>query len=145
MKQMSYFCFKVWLKYRKRSYRKSFEASSLYIASHISPKRGKEMVKKSLIIGRDHFVGNDTGDVILTNPGTCWLVLHVFLPLPQPCAAGSWLGPSWHPRWQVGSRAQWQWPPLCHTAAVPALCPPSPPAEGWQREPVEKLTGHDQM
>uniref|UniRef100_A0A8C2P7C1 Pentatricopeptide repeat-containing protein 2, mitochondrial n=1 Tax=Capra hircus TaxID=9925 RepID=A0A8C2P7C1_CAPHI len=67
---------------------------------------------------------------------------HVFSE-EVPCAAGSWLGPSWHPRWQVGSRAQWQRPPLCHTAAVPALCPPSPPAEGWQREPVEKLTGHD--
>ena len=33
MKQMSYFCFKVWLKYRKRNYHKSFETSSLYIAT----------------------------------------------------------------------------------------------------------------
>ena len=83
------------------------------------------------MIGSDRFVGNDTGNVILTNPEACWLALTVFLPFPQPCAAGSWLGPSW----QVGSRAQWQQPPLCHAAAVPAPRPPLPPAEGCQREP----------
>lgn len=99
----------------------------MYIASHIKPKRGKETVKKPLIIGRGHFVGNDTGDVVLTNPGTCWLVLHSFS--PSSPALGSWVlaGSQLAPEmagWQQSTVAAAS--PLPHggrPSPVPALTP----------------------